>query len=183
MSAGNGSLNGSVPDYVTRAEFEDLEERLHVGLHRANAGIQRIESLLKRQATTLSEHSIALAEMGSAIMRIETRLSTHDKVIEAHDRAIDDVEDKADRASKPDETLQGFAQVALERDRAALEAERERKALEAERARESIRAKADVRKARIAIAMKFAAAVTGSAVVGLVIAALAKSCGVDLPTP
>lgn len=178
--------NGSVPDYVTRAEFEELEERvdtLHVALRQANAGIRRIEVLLKSQATTLSEHSIALGDIGSAIMRIETRLSTHDKVIEEHDKAIDEVEDKAERASKPDETSQALIRLQLSRQEADLQADLEKQRIEAERERESIAARKEKRAAVLETVKTTTAYVFGGGGLVIVLAAALKSCGYDVPFP
>lgn len=180
------AANGTVPDYATRAEYDELEERvdtLHVGIRQANAGIRRIEVLLKQQGTTLSEHSIALAEMGSAIMRIETRLSTHDKMIEEHDKAIDEVEDKAERASRPDETKDALVRLQLSRQEADLAADLEKQRIEAERERDSIAARQQKRAAVLDSAKTITAYVFGGGGLVIILAAVLRSCGVDVPFP
>lgn len=157
--------NGTTPPYVLLQDFEQLVETVEElrstsidDIRATNQRTLRLEQEQKLQTRILQGHSEALSKIGEAVIRIETKLALHDE-------KIDDVEDKADRASRPDETAHAIAQVFIEDKR------------------DSIAARKDRRTAVWSFVGKASAWLFVGGGAALIVMALAKSCGVDLPTP
>lgn len=163
----SGPGNGTTPPYVLRAEWEQSRDEqqeeidtLVVGGSVLRAGLARIEANQGLQSN-------ALADIAAGLVRIENRLSTHDRVIEGLDSRVDDVDL---RASKPDETMQEAAKIALDLSR-----------LEVERSRESIAARRDNRAARIEAIKRWTLYLTSGGGLMAILYLLAKMLGVIPP--